>query len=223
MIFAEVTMTMLGFLGGTGPEGRGLALRFAAAGHKVLLGSRDLNRAQEVADRVRNSANNLDIQGVMNDQVAQEAEIVLVTVPFEGHEILLKSFRGHLQGKVVVDTVVPLTFKKMVAESVPVAEGSASQQAQVLLPESHVVAAFQNVSAHDLLNLDHIIDGDVIVCGDHSEAKRSVMALAETIRDVRALDGGGLQNARYVEDITVLFLNMNRIYKGRCMVKVVGI
>lgn len=216
-------MTMLGFLGGTGPEGRGLALRFAVAGYKVLLGSRDLTRAQEVADSVRSSANNLDIQGVMNDQVAQDAEIVLVTVPFEGHEALLKSVRRHLQGKVVVDTVVPLTFKNKFAESVPVAEGSASQQAQVLLPESHIVAAFQNVSAHDLLNRDHIIDGDVIVCGDNSEAKRSVMALAETIRDVRALDGGGLQNARYVEDLTVLFLNMNRIYKGRCMVKVVGI
>lgn len=216
-------MATLGFIGGTGPEGRGLAMRFAAEGHRVLLGSRDAGRARDAAAKIAGVLPGLDIRGVLNQEAARGAEVVLVTVPFEGHRATLEGLRSELAGKIVVDVVSPLTFHNGVARAVPVPEGSAAQQAQAVIPGSRVVAAFQNVSASDLLKPERVIEGDVIVCSDHADAKRQVMELAQLIRDLRAVDGGALENARYVEDFTALLLNINRIYKGRSMVRIVGI
>ena len=128
-----------------------------------------------------------------------------------------------MAGKVVVDVVAPLSFEGGAIRAVAVASGSAAQEAQVLLPESRVVAAFQTVSAHELLDPTVSVDSDVVVCGDDAEAKGRVMALAETVRGVRAVDGGGLANARYVEELTALLLNINRIYEARSAIKIVGI
>ena len=214
---------MLGFLGGTGPEGRGLALRFALNGEHVLIGSRDEERARVAAESVALSAREGLVTGALNADVADRADIVLVAVPYAGHKATLSSLRERLVGKIVVDLVAPLAFEKGMARAIPVEEGSVALQAQAILPESTVAAAFQTISAQDLLVPDRRIDSDVVVCADDIEVKKVVMTLAESIREVRAVDGGGLENARYVEDFTALLLNINRIYKAHSSLRIAGI
>lgn len=214
---------LLGLIGGTGPEGRGLALRFALAGNQVLIGSRDADRAAQAAQSVSESAPQGSVRGGVNRDVAREAELAMVAVPYAGHRDTLMSLKQELDGKVVVDLVAPLTFNKRRAEAVRVDEGSAALQAQAILKGSAVVAAFQTISAQDLLVADRTIESDVVVCADDEEAKSRVMTLAEAIKGVRAVDGGGLENARYVEDFTALLLNINRIYKAHSTLKIVGI
>lgn len=214
---------MLGFIGGTGPEGRGLALRFAMAGEQVLIGSRDGARAGEAAESLSPSVPPGSVRGALNPAVASQSDIVFVAVPYAAHRDTLASLKEHLGGKVVVDVVAPLAFSRGRARAVPVEEGSVALQAQAILPRSKVVAAFQTISAHDLLVPDKAIDSDVVVCADDDEARKVVMKLAETIRGLRAVNGGGLENARYVEDFTALLLNINRIYRAHSAIKIVGI
>ena len=214
---------MIGFIGGTGPEGRGLAIRFAMAGEKVLIGSRDKSRADEAAGSVSGHTPPGSVTGMHNSDVAREADIVFVAVPFQGHRDTLDAMKDQLTGKIVVDLVAPLAFNKGRARAIPVEEGSAALQAQSILTDSTVVAAFQTVSARDLLTPEKSVDSDVVVCADDSRAKEIVMGLAEKIKGVRAVDGGGLENARYVEDFTALLLNINRIYKAHSAIKIVGI
>ena len=214
---------MIGFIGGTGPEGRGLGLRFAMAGEEVLIGSRDAGRAEEAAAKVARRVGEGKVSGAVNAEAARRADTVFVTMPYEGQQTALEALREPLAGKVVVSVVAPLSFEGGTPHAVVVKAGSAAQEAKELLPESRVVAAFQTVSAHELLDPTVSVDSDVVVCGDDAEAKTRVMALAEKVRGVRAVDGGGLANARYVEDLTALLLNINRIYKARSAIKIVGI
>ena len=214
---------MIGFIGGTGPEGKGLALRFAMAGERVAIGSRDAQRAQDAAHEVRELQVGLSVSGGLNEQVADESAIVFIAVPYSGHRPTLKALGDRLDGKLVVDVVAPLRFSRGVASAVEVEEGSAAQQAQVLLPNSKVVGAFHNLSAEDLMRPNVAIVSDVIVCADDKNAKSRVMELAGTINAVRAVDGGGLQNSRYVEELTALLININRIYKAHSTIKIVGI
>lgn len=214
---------MIGFIGGTGPEGKGLALRFAMAGDRVAIGSRDAQRAKDAADEVRELQVGLSVSGGLNEQVADESDIVFIAVPYSGHRPTLESLNDRLDGKLVVDVVAPLRFSRGVASAVEVEEGSAAQQAQILLPNSKVVGAFHNLSAEDLMRPNVAIVSDVIVCADDKNAKSRVMELAESINTVRAVDGGGLQNSRYVEELTALLININRIYKAHSTIKIVGI
>jgi NADPH-dependent F420 reductase len=214
---------MIGFVGGTGPDGMGLALRFAMAGNPVLIGSRNARRAQDAADSVTALADGLRVAGALNEEVCIESDVVFITVPFAGHQPTLESNRYRLQEKIVVDVVVPLEFGRGGARAIEVQEGSAAQQAQAVLPESRVVGAFHNVSAEELLKPDMTIDSDVIVCGDDTEAKSQIMKLAEVIDGVRAVDGDGLHNSRYVEQFTAMLININRIYKTHSTIKIVGI
>ena len=214
---------MIGFIGGTGPEGKGLALRFAMAGERVAIGSRDERRAQDAADEVGAVRGGLQVSGGLNESVAAESEIIFIAVPYSGHRPTMESLRDSLDGKVVVDVVAPLRFSGGVASAAEVEEGSAAQQAQAIVPNSRVVGAFHNLSAEDLLRPDVKIESDVIVCADDSDAKAQIMQLAETIQAVRAVDGGGLQNSRYVEELTALLININRIYKAHSTIKIVGI
>ena len=213
----------IGFLGGTGPEGRGLAMRFAMAGEQVLIGSRVHERAVEAAESISESVPSASVRGALNQEVAREADIVFVAVPYAGHRDTLESLRAELSGKIVVDVVAPLAFSKGRARAVRVEEGSCALEAQAVLAESTVVAAFQTISAGDLMVPDKAIDSDVVVCADEVEAKATVMQLAGMIPGVRAVDGGGLDNARYVEDFTALLLNINRIYKAHSSVRIAGI
>jgi hypothetical protein len=214
---------MLGFLGGTGPEGRGLALRLGLAGEPVIIGSRDAARAEEAARELKALGHLSKVYSGPNEQVARSADVVFITVPFPAQRALLEALRGQLEGKVVVDTVVPLAYSRGRFSTVAVEEGSAALQAQAILPGSRVVAAFQNISAHDLLDLTTPVEGDVVTCADDEEARALVMTLAERIPSLRAINGGGLESSRYVEGITALLLNINRIYKVRATIKVAGI
>lgn len=214
---------MIGFLGGTGPEGRGLGLRLALAGHDVMLGSREAARAQEAADRVAARAQGGSIRAGRNEDVATRADMVFVTVPYEGQRPVLESVAGALSGKIVVTTVVPLGIDAAGTTFLPIEAGSAAMEARETLPRSRVVAAFQTISAHDLLNPNKRIDSDVVVCSDDEEAKAAVSSLAEEIPGIRAVDGGGLRNAVFVEHITPLILNLNRIHGGRAAIRLTGL
>ncbi len=214
---------MIGFIGGTGPEGRGLALRFAVSGEEVLIGSRDASRAQAAADSVREIVPSISIGGGVNADVAEQSDIVVVAVPYTAQKPTLQSLADELRGKLIVNVVAPLAFSKGIASAIRVEAGSAALEAQEIVPDATHVAAFHNVSAHELLVPDKALDTDIVVCGDDVDAKRRVMDLAETIKGVRAVDGGGLVNARYCEDLTALLLNINRIYKAHSMIKIVGV
>ena len=215
---------MLAFLGGTGAEGRGLALRLARAGQGAVIGSREPARAEAAAAELQLLAAGGRVTGADNAQAAAQGEVVFLAVPYEAQRVLLEQVGHLLAGKVVVDVIAPMRFERgRGASAVEVVAGSAAQEAQQLLPSAQVVAAFQNVSAEELLRADHIMEGDVIVCSDHRPAKERVMALVRLIPDLRPVDGGGLANSKYVEQITPLLVNINRIYKVHAGIKVVGL
>ncbi len=214
---------MLAFLGGTGPEGRGLALRFALAGEEVTIGSRDPDRAREAAQVLQKLAPQASIRGDENREAAKRGDVVFVTVPYEAQKPLVTQLEDELADKLVVNVVAPLAFEKGRPRAVPVEEGSAAMQSQSLLPRSRVVAAFQNLSATELLAPDRAMEGDVVVCSDHQETKERVMALVGLIKNLRGVDGGGLENARYVEQLTALLLSINRIYKAHSSIRIVGV
>ena len=214
---------MLGILGGTGPEGMGLALRLGLAGEPVFIGSRDAARAVAAAESLRDQGVTAEVLGGLNEEAAERADMVVIAVPFEAQRAVLESVRDRLRGKTVVDAAVALTRTGGRFDLVHVEEGSASLQAQALLPESRVVAAFQTISARDLLDAAHAVEGDVIVCANDDASRQLVMSLAERIPALRAVDGGGLAGSRYVEGITPLLLNVNRTYRARTAVRILGI
>ena len=214
---------MIGFIGGTGPEGRGLALRFALAGEDVLIGSRDAERAQAAADSVREISPSISIGGGLNAEVAECSDTIVIAVPYSAQKPTLESLTGELSGKLIINVVAPLTFSKGVASAIRVEAGSAALEAREIVPDATHTAAFHNVSAQELLIPDRPLDTDIVVFGDDADAKSKVIALAEAIKGARGVDGGGLENARYCEDLTALLLNINRIYKAHSMIKIVGI
>ncbi|MFI6326414.1 NADPH-dependent F420 reductase [Nonomuraea sp. NPDC050556] len=214
-----MTELSIGILGGTGDQGKGLAHRFAQAGHPVLIGSRNAQRAQEAADSI-----GLGARGAENAVVAAEADIVIVAVPWDGHKELLISLREPLAGKIVIDCVNPLGFDKQGAYALPVEEGSAAQQAAAVLPDSRVVAAFHHVSAVLLLDpAVEKVDLDVLVLGDDREATDTVQALAAVIPGVRGVYGGRLRNAHQVEAFTANLISINRRYKAHAGLRVTDV
>ena len=204
----------IAFIGGTGPEGLGLAMRFAQAGREVIIGSRRQDRADEAAQKIRDAVPNANASGLENKAAVAQGEVVFITVPFDGQEPTLQDLRAELAGKIVVDTVVPLQFEKGKIRALILDDGSAAEQANRILPDSIVVGAFQNLSAHELMDLEHDVPADVVVCGDDGDSKQLVIAMAAEIKGCRGIDGGGLANSRYVEDITALLLNINKVHKG---------
>jgi NADPH-dependent F420 reductase len=205
---------VIGILGGSGPQGRGLAVRFAAAGLPVVIGSRKADRAEEAAAEIARVAGSSRVTGASNEDCARRSDIVLVVVPFEGHADLLTSLGEVLAGKVVVDCVNPLGFDKQGPYPLKVAEGSAAEQARELLPDSTVTAAFHHLSAVLLVDPGVTsIDSDVLVLGDDRSATDAVQALAETIPGVRGVYGGRLRNAAQVEALTANLIAVNRRYK----------
>jgi NADPH-dependent F420 reductase len=217
----EVANLVIAVLGGTGDQGRGLAHRFAAAGHPVIIGSRSAERAAAAAESLRAGR---EIRGMTNADAAREADVVIVAVPWEGHRDLLASLAGPLTGKIVIDCVNPLGFDERGAYPLAVAEGSAAQQAASVLPGSRVVGAFHHVSAVVLLDPDVTgIDLDVMVLGDDRAATDLVQALASRIPGARGVYAGRLRNCGQVEALTANLVSVNRRYKAHAGLRITDV
>jgi NADPH-dependent F420 reductase len=216
----EAARLTVGILGGTGDEGRGLARRLAMAGNRVIIGSRDAARAATVAA----SLDVPQVTGAANEDAASEADLVIAAVPWEGHAGLLTALGVALQGKIVVDCVNPLGFDTQGAYPLSVPEGSAAQQAAVILGGSTVVGAFHHVSATVLLDPEIAeLDLDVLVLGDDRHATDLVQALAERIPGVRGVYAGRLRNCGQVEALTANLVSVNRRYKAHAGLRVTDI
>ena len=210
-------------LGGTGPQGRGLARRFASAGVPVVLGNRSAERAESTAAGLRQATGG-DLRGADNATAARAGDVVVVAVPWEGHAELLAALAADLAGKVVVDCVNPLGFDKQGAYALAVEEGSAALQARALLPGSTVVAAFHHVSAVLLEDpAVETVDTDVLVLGDDREATDLVQSLAGRIPGMRGVYGGRLRNAHQVEALTANLISVNRRYKAHAGLRVTDV
>jgi NADPH-dependent F420 reductase len=214
---------VLAFIGGTGPEGLGLAMRFAAAGHEIVIGSRLPERAQQAVEKIRTRVPHARAAGMVNQEAVRRGDIVFVTIPFAGHRDTLAALAPDIEAKLVVDVVSPISFEGGKITAIAVPEGSAAEQAQALLPQAQVVAAFHHLDAGQLVRVERPLAADVLVCADRQEAKERVMALAEKMEGVRALDGGPLANSRHLEEFTVLLLGLNKTYKARTSLKITGI
>ena len=217
----------IAIVGGTGPEGSGLALRWAQAGENIVIGSRDAQRALETAGNLSASAGaDKKISGTENRFACADAEIVVLTVPFSAHAETLKHIAPSLRaGQILIDATVPLaaSIGGKPTRTLGVWQGSAAQQAAELVPEGVVVvAAFHNLAA-DLLKQDGPVDCDVIVCSDDKSAGKRVRELARKIPGVRALDGGRLENARIIEQITAVLIGLNIRHKGHSGLRITGL
>ena len=201
----------IAILGGTGPEGAGLGLRWARAGHEIIIGSRDAARAQKKAAELGAKAKGASILGAVNRDAALTAAVVVLTFPAHGMAATLPEVKEACRGKPVVSAVVPLTFGGARLYTPP-SIGSAAEEAQALLgPEAKIVAAFHHIAAHELAS-EHPIDCDLLLCGDDPWAKTIAAELGKSL-GVRVLDVGPLANAGPLEGITALLATINRRYK----------
>jgi NADPH-dependent F420 reductase len=216
-------------IGGTGPAGMGLALRWARAGETVIIGSRDAARAEQTAETIRKRAGaNAQVSGMENSAACAATDLLVLTVPFEGQAALLKQLKSAIRpGSVLIDATVPLAASVggRASRTLSVWQGSAAQQTAELVPKGvSVAAAFQNISA-DVLNStsNEKADCDVIVCSDDPNATQVAIELAVKIAGVRAIDGGKLENARIVEQITALLIGLNIRHKGHGGLRITGL
>lgn len=212
---------VIGVLGGTGDQGRGLARRLAMAGNRVIIGSRDAGRAATAAATVGSPP---QVTGASNEDAARNADTVIAAMPFEGHASLLAQLAGPLAGKILIDCVNPMAFDARGAYPIAVPEGSAAQQAAAVLPRSRVVGAFHHISA--TLLLDPQVDDlaqDVLVLGDDREATDLVQALAARLPGVRGVYAGRLRNCGQVEALTANLVSVNRRYKAHAGLRITDI
>ncbi len=215
----DVSGLVVGVLGGTGDQGRGLAYRLAKSGQRVIIGSRAAERAQAAASEL-----GLGVEGADNSECARRSDIVIVAVPWDGHAKTLESLREELAGKLVVDCVNPLGFDKKGAYALTPEEGSAAEQAAALLPESRVTAAFHHLSAV-LLSDPEIaeINTDVMVLGEVRADTDLVQALAGRIPGMRGVFAGRLRNAHQVESLVANLISVNRRYKAHAGLRVTDV
>ena len=222
-----LTSSAIAVIGGTGPAGSGLALRWARAGEAVIIGSRDAARAQQAAETIRKRAGaNARVSGMENSAACAASDLLVLTVPFEGQAALLKQLKPAIRpGSILIDATVPLAASVggRASRTIGVWQGSAAQQTAELVPKGvSVAAAFHNLSA-EVLNGDEDADCDVIVCSDDPNATHVAMELATKIARVRAIDGGKLENARIVEQITALLIGLNIRHKGHAGIRITGL
>ena len=217
--------TPIGILGGTGHEGRGLGLRFAFAGERVVLGSRDAGRGRDAADSLAPVLAGAGgrVEGATNAECARQCGLIVLAVPYAGQAALLRELGQDLAGKVMVSVVAPLAFVDGRARATPPNSGSAAEEAAAMVPTARWVAGFHTLPARDLLRPANRMDTDALVCGDDPDAKRDVMQLAGKIPGLRAVDAGPLECARYLEAATALLININRIYRAHGSLRIAGI
>ncbi|CAM5709362.1 NADPH-dependent F420 reductase [Streptomyces sp. NPDC005930] len=215
----DVSGLVVGVLGGTGPQGKGLAYRLAKAGQKVIVGSRAAERAEAAAEEIGHG-----VEGADNAETARRSDVVIVAVPWDGHGKTLESLREELSGKLVVDCVNPLGFDKKGAYALKPEEGSAAEQAAALLPDSRVAAAFHHLSAVLLQDpeIDEI-DTDVMVLGEERADVEIVQALAGRIAGMRGVFAGRLRNAHQVESLVANLISVNRRYKAHAGLRVTDV
>jgi len=217
----------IAIIGGTGPAGMGLALRWVRAGETVIIGSREEPRAVQAAKTIkRRVGDEAKITGMENSAACAAADILMLTVPFEGQASLIKKLKPAMTpGSILIDATVPLAagIGGRASRTLGVWQGSAAEQAAELVAKDvSVVAAFHNVSA-DLMGGDNPLDCDVIVCSDDPDAAQLTRELAAKIPGVRAIDGGKLENARIVEQVTALLIGLNMRHKGHAGIRITGL
>jgi 8-hydroxy-5-deazaflavin:NADPH oxidoreductase len=224
---AEIPVRPIAIIGGTGPAGMGLALRWARAGETIIIGSRDVERARKTASAVQQRIGpHAKVSGMENSAACAAADILMLTVPFEGQAALLKKLKPTMtDGSILIDATVPLAASVggRASRTLGIWQGSAAQQAAELVPdEVSVVAAFHNLSA-DLMGGDAPLDCDVIVCSDDPDAAQLTRELAAKIPGVRPIDGGRLENARIVEQVTALLISLNFRHKALTGIRITGL
>jgi len=218
-----MTSYTVAVIGGTGPQGKGLGYRFARHGHRVVLGSRAAEKAVAVAAEVADRDVSGEVSGAANAEAAAGAEIVVLAIPYAGHDELVASLADELAGKIVVSCVNPLGFDKRGPYGLDV-ERSAAEAAAALVPTAKVVGAFHHVSAVSLWSEDDYLDHeDVLVCGDDADAVAVVTQLAKTVTGRPGVEAGALRLARQLEPLTAVLISINKRYKTRSGVRISGV
>jgi NADPH-dependent F420 reductase len=221
-VHGAAASVQVGLLGGTGPEGLGLALRLAGAGHDVLIGSRSEARAGRASRHVAETVAGARVRGVTNAEAARLADIVFLTLPLAGLDAVLDEIRAIVDGKIVVDVVNPLYRHGDRFVLVDLPEGSAAELIRRRLPGARVVSALKTNSAASLARVGSPIDGDVLVCGDDPDARATVAALL-TGAAAHVVDGGPLEMAGHIEHVAALLLNLNRRLKATTSLRIIGL
>jgi hypothetical protein len=217
-------MGALAVVGGTGAQGFGLALRFARAGETLIIGSRSAERAAAALARLRREVPDADASASENRVAAERADRVLLAIPYDGLLAFLDETAPRLAGKTVIDVIVALSFRDGVAELAEIPEArSVGELVQLRVTRARVVSAFKNVPADLLQDLAQPVIGDVVLCGDDPAARAEVAELAEKIPGVHAVDAGGIVNARSLEAITALLVNLNRRFRAQTSITITGL
>lgn len=218
-----MTQLTIAVIGGTGPQGKGLGYRFAKAGHNVVIGSRSAERAQPVAEEIAARGVSGAVTGAGNAEAVAGADLVLLAIPFNGHDELVESLAAELDGKIIVSCVNPLGFDKRGPYGLTV-EQSAAESAQQIVPGARVTGAFHHVAAASLWSEEEFLSHeDVLVCGDDAEAVDVVVELAATVTSHQGVKAGALRLARQLEPLTAVLISINKAYKTRSGVAISGV
>jgi len=218
------TTYRIAVMGGTGPQGKGLGYRFAKHGHTVVLGSRAVEKAHAAAEEVNGRLDGGGVTGAANADACAESDVVLLAVPYDGHDELVASLP--LAGKTVISCVNPLAFDKQGPHGrvIDGGEGSAAESAQRIAPEATVVGAFHHVSAKNLWSDEEFLDHeDVLVCGDSAEGKAVAIELARCVTGRDGIDAGKLRLARQLEPLTAVLISINKAYKTQSGIRISGV
>jgi NADPH-dependent F420 reductase len=204
--------TTIAVIGGTGAEGSGLALRWAHAGHRVIIGSRDQAKAQTAADELNAILGKPSVEGKSSEDAVDHAQVVVLTVPYAAQLSTVEELIKKLDGKILVDVTVPLVPPKVSTVQLPESDSAAVALQAKVGPSVRVVSAFQNISAHKLKKLDHTMPCDVLVCSDDKDARLLVVGLAQDA-GLRGINAGPLSNSTVAESLTSVLIWINRTYK----------
>ncbi|MDN5895784.1 MAG: NADPH-dependent F420 reductase [Nocardioides sp.] len=222
-----MTTYRIAVIGGTGPQGKGLAYRFAKHGHQVVIGSRAAEKAEpiasEIAERITEEGGSPVVSGAANTDAAAGADVVLLAVPFSGHDELVESLAEQLSGKTIISCVNPLGFDKGGPYGLDV-ERSAAEAAQAIVPTATVVGAFHHVAAASLWSgADFLDHEDILVCGDDADGKEIAQEMARAVTSHVGIDAGKLRLARQLEPLTAVLISINKKYKVRSGISIAGV
>jgi len=217
-------LSTIAIIGGTGPQGSGLGYRFAKGGNDVIIGSRDEERAMHAATELAHRPVEGTVTGATNLKAADAADIVLLAIPYDGHDELVTGLAPALADRVVISCVNPLAFDRAGPYGLDLGPTSAAERAQEIVPHAQVVGAFHHLSAVTLSGAADLLDHeDVLVCGDHAGAKSQVIELARTVTGKPGIDAGALRLARQLEPLTAVLISINKRYKVRSGIAIAGL